>query len=240
MIKESDKHDTDMHQALNEDIFMAVFRKGAHEYLETSAAPYKDNLEESLSETSEKRIMKMINRQIHKDKANSFIKKFAKIAAIIFIVIAVCAVTIISVDAFRIPVFNFLINTGDEITNIQVDDAEIENQGDTNINTSSFEPAYIPLGFELVSTNETGDLVSQLYMNENEDTLVINQHPIDSNIGIDTESADYKNIQISDKDGFCSVKNRITQLYFSTEQNSYLIISSLDISELIKIASSIK
>ena len=129
----------------------------------------------------------------------------------------------------------FFINSKDEITNIKVEENITENQ-----DTFTFEPSYIPEGYELASTNEDGDFISQFYMNNNEDTIIINQISIDSFSGIDTEDAEYAAIEINDTDGFYATKNGTTQLYFSTEHYSYLIISSLDISELVKIAKSIQ
>ena len=235
MDKRLDNENANICEELNEDIFMAIFRKGAYEYLEDGINEFKDVPNFSLPETGEKKILNLINKQVRKEKANRILKKLVKIAAIFFIIVTVCTITIISVEALRVPVYNFFINSKDEITNVQVNETTSEAQ-----NNSSFEPSYLPEGFELASTNEDGDFFSQFYMNNNEDTIIINQNSSEGFFGIDTENAEYDSIKINNSNGFYSEKNGTTQLYFYTEYHSYLIISTLDITELVKIANSIQ
>ena len=107
MDKRSYNENTNICEELNEDIFMAIFRKGAYEYLEESVNEFKDVPNFSLPETGEKKILNLINKQVRKEKANRILKKLVKITAIFFIIVTVCTITIISVEALRVPVYNF-------------------------------------------------------------------------------------------------------------------------------------
>lgn len=238
MSKKTDAQSGKFINELDENIFVALFHKGANEYLEEIMTDDDTNPKECLSKPSEKRIMKLINRQIHKEKAGLFVKRLPRIAVIIFIVIVVCAITIISVEAFRIPVFNFFINKQEEITDIKINDELSPN--DEEIKTShTIEPSYLPEGFELTKTEEFGTGFFKYYNSAEGNSIIIQQHAIGSDLSIDTENAEYGSIDINEHEGFYSIKNGSTQLVFSTNEQVYLIIAELDISEVFRIAKSI-
>ncbi len=238
MSKQTENNNNPIVNDLDEDIFVALFRKGAYEYLEDSLLVEDNSSNDSLSETSEKRIMKMIKNQLRKERTAHFVKRLPKIAAIILIVFAVCTVTILSVEAFRVPVFSFFINTKEEITDIKINDELSPYEEEVETSHAS-EPTYLPEGFKLTTMEEFGEGFINSYYNSVGNSIIIYQLDIDSDLAVDTENAKYGSVEINGHEGFYSIKNGSSQLVFTTDDYAYWIIADLVILDVIKIAESI-
>ena len=236
MDKRLDNENTNICEELNEDIFMAIFRKGAYEYLEDGINEFRDFPNFSLPETGEKKILNLINKQVRKEKVNRILKKLVKIAAIFFIIVTVCTITIISVEALRVPILNLFTYTEEKITDIEF----IDNQ--SNVEGVSFEDCfeYVPEGFELASEEIDGLDASLIYTNMDEESIFIDMYYGGSSLGVDTENAEYGEIIINESKGFYSTKNGSANLVFTKNEYVYSIIANLDLSEIIKIAENIK
>lgn len=220
------------------DIFLALFRKGAHKYLENDLLgdlPDSDDTSR-LSEICDKKIKNMIKQAIRKERNKLNIRRLPKIAAIILIVIAVFSTTIFSVEALRVRFLNMFIETQEEVTDITFEDSESQNEVLKNDN----EPGYIPDGFKLTSIEEIDNRTTLFYTNNNGDTIDIDRYSTGNNIGIDTENAEYGNIKINGHDGFYSIKNGFATIVFKTDEYAFLVTGNIDISEIKKIAENLK
>ncbi len=237
MNKSDDNRYDEIVKRLNDDIFIALFRKGAYEYLEDGLPESHSGSGDTLSDGSEKSIMRLIKKELRREKTRKAVSKFAKVAAIFVIVLAVCTVTVVSVEAFRVPVFNLFIKDNDESTDISVgkeDPAHISTQENANA------PIYIPAGYELSSTEEYADITKHIYTNADGGYIIIGKYGLGSYIGFDTEDAENKKVDINGYEALYSIKKGLIFLSFRTEEYAYLIDSSADVSEVIKIAESIK
>lgn len=221
------------------EIFIALFRKGAYEYLEhdmLGELPDKDrnNILE-FSDIKDIRIRKMINRAIHKEKKIRIAKFLPRIIAIVLVVFAICTITIMSVEALRVPFFNLFVNTKEKITTIEADQGQ---PSDKNSFADLFE--YIPNGYELMSEDNQDNTASFIFTNGNGDNIFIDMFNKEHSAGVDTEDAKYNEIMINNFQGFYSIKNGTTNLVFIKDNHTYLILGSIDLEEIIKIAENIK
>lgn len=219
------------------EIFLALFRKGADEYLEKDLIDRTDLEKESqFSEDADTKIKNMIKQAIRKEKSKSTKRAIPKIFAFSSAVVIIFLVTVISVEAFRAPFLNFLIHTEEKITDIDINSQQATMEGESFEDTFS----YIPKGFELVSEEIQRNDASLLYTNEAGERIVIDIHSDESYSGVDTEGSQYKEIIIKDEPAFYSSKNGFTNLVLPKQEYAYMITSTIKLPEIIKIAENIK
>ena len=219
-------------QKLNDDIFIALFKKGAYEFLEKISSNYSAESESVLSEACDKKMLALVKKEVHKDNARKNLRRAAKIAAAVIIFLVVCSVTILSVEAFRVPVFNLFIRSDENSTHISV--------GDAPTSLLSFnEPSYLPSGYELEKTEDFGGMDTLIYINDQGNTIIITRYSTGSNFSIDTENAEVGNLDINQYEGLYSIKDGTVLLTFRTAEYAYLITAPIDLSEAVKIAESI-
>ena len=234
MTKSGNTRNDEIVNQLDDDIFIALFRKGAYGYLEDGLSDDQCDPDDTLSASSEKRIMQLVKKEIRREQSGKSIRTLTKVAAIFLIVLAVCAVTIVSVEAFRVPVFNLFVNTNDESTDIIVsDEPNIEDQ---DYLTKSI---YVPAGYELTDTKELVDATKYIYSNAEGQSIFVSRLNLGSFFGFDTEDAETGQVDINGSQALYSINKGFVSLSFKTDEYAYLIQAPVELSEVVKIAESI-
>lgn len=238
MSKNKETYLNKANDCFDNDIFLALFRKGAHEYLENDLLgdlPDSDDTSR-LSEICNKKIKNMIKQAIRKEKRTWITKRLPRIAVIVLVVLAICSATVMSVEALRVPFLNLFINSEERKTDIEFnkDQAIVEDESFAVL----FE--YIPKGYELVSEEIEEQDVSLMYLNSDEETIFIDMYYGGSSISLDTEDAEHGEIKINGEQGFYSYKDGLTMLVFSKNEYVYSITASIELEEVIRIAENIK
>jgi hypothetical protein len=235
MNKSGDMGKDEAVRQLNEDIFLALFRKGAYEYLENGTADDNSDPNDTLSDSGEKRIMRLIKKELRREKTGKAVRTLTKVAVIFLIVLAVCAVTIMSVEAFRVPVFNLFVNANDEATDISVG----KDMPGTAPQEFASKSIYMPAGFELTSTEEYAETIRYIYSNAEGRSIIISRYSLGSYFGIDTEDAETGQVDINGSEALYSIKNGVTLLTFKTDEYAYKIEASVELPEVVEIAKSL-
>ena len=224
----------------DDEIFVALFRKGAHDYIENdllvNLPEEESDTEPGLSEVAEKKIKKMIKQAIRRGKSMRIVKRLPRIASIALIVIALCAITVMSVEALRIPFLNLFINTEDKITTIDFDE---EQSSSDNSLADLF--GYMPEGYELTSEDNLEQGIAFVFTNERKKNIIIEKYSEEGSSGIDTEAAEFAEIMINENNqGFYSTKNGEISLVFTKDGYTYFISANMNLTEITKIAEKIK
>ena len=226
--------------SFDDEIFIALFRKGTNDYLEnnllTDLPEKKSGTESGLSEFTEKKIKKNIRQAIRREKSMRIMKRLPRIAAIVLIVIAVCAITVMSVEALRVPLLNLFVHTEEKIMDIDLEEGQA-NDEDTSLSDMF---GYIPKEYELTSEDIQEQVASFNYMNINEDSIIIDRYVGEGKISVDTENAECGNIMINGNQAFYTIKNELTNLVISKDGYTYMIYGSINFEEIVKIAENIK
>ncbi len=234
MIKSGETNNGRVIDQLNEDIFLALFRKGAYEYLEEQADKDLDH-SETLSESCEQRIMRLIKKENRREQAHRALKTLTKVAVILLIILAVSTITILSVEAFRVPVFNLFIQSSDEFTDISVG----EDAPPAAAQEYFTQSIYIPAGYELTATDELVNTIKYFYSDADGGSITISRYGMGSHIGFNTEDAETSTIDINGQECLYSIRDGWVSLFFKTDEYAYLIDGSVELSEVVKIAESI-
>ena len=240
MIESKINNSNQNNNSFDDEIFIAYFRKQAHEYLENDLVGGLSNIDEknipTFSETGDEKIKKMIKQAIRKENSRRRIKRLPRVAMIILIVLAVCSVTVMSVEALRVPFLNLFVNTEEKVTNIELDERKTDDQS----NNMSDLFGYIPDEYELESEDIQEQVATFVYTNENKDSISIYRFLGEGSVSVDTEKAEYGEMIINSNKCFYSVKNGETNLVYVKDGYAYLISGSINLEEIIKIAEKIK
>ena len=168
-------------------------------------------------------------------------KRIAIKAAMAAVVLGIgIALMTFSVDALRIRVLNFLIDTTQRYTNIQVVD-ETNEQGKVTITWSNYYlPEYIIDGYSIISFQELGESKIIYYRNARGEEIQFSQSPGDNNYQINTEDTEATEVKINDTKGILSEKNGVITLLWHDSRYTFFIIGKADKEEIVKMAESTK
>jgi hypothetical protein len=193
-----------------------------------------DELEEKNEEIKNTTFPKKLDTWVEE-----YIKKQSKRAAIILlIIIAGISTLIFTVEAIRVRVFNFFIERNERYTEIRVEE-------ETNIKTPEldwenyYQPTYMTEGYYFES-EEDGGLIKILNYSDGKNQIIITQTNNSAGIQIDTEDAKTEKININGNEGFLTIKEGRSMIFWHNEEKSFTITGNIKKEEIIKIAESIE
>ncbi len=175
---------------------------------------------------------KLIHNAYEKERNQERIKKFLRMAgrtaAIWFVAIGICATLVLSVEALRTPVINFIIEQHEKFTTIHLGEepsSDPSNQPTTgnseNVQGETPLDGLLPDGYDAVQydVRDNGTFVA-LYKNVNGDYIMLCSTNGTSKINLDTEAANTRVIQICGHDGyFIEEGSKLTIFWFDENQN---------------------
>lgn len=168
----------------------------------------------------------------YKKNFKSIISKVAIVFLILFISIATLTVT---VDAFRVRLFNTIIKNTEKYLDIEVNEESQTNNIEQNID-GFYELEYIPNGFELDYVEDLGDTKIVNYINNKNEEILFNQSPNGTNFQLDSEDAEVKEVDIMGNEGLILKKEGRTTLFWNNDEYSFYLLSTIDEKELISMA----
>ena len=124
--------------------------------------------------------------------ARSFRKVAVKAAVAVLVFIGLMTTVVMSVDALRVPVLNFIIEHFDEYSSITFTDST-QPQTQTHNPAELFE-SIIPQDYTLVSQTITENLALIAYENNDLDTIQLCITPAEGEVRLDTEDAIYSEV----------------------------------------------
>jgi len=184
----------------------------------------------------ERRRKKTFNRK-------KWIKRTRRLSsrAAVFLVILIACMTVVtmSVDAFRIRFFNFFIDEKDNYTEIEKRE-DVSNQGVPDIDVEDFfYLSYLPTGYSFESYTIVGDSIIIQYSSQG-DNIIFNQSKGDTNYQLDTEDSDVREVPLGEGGGQLIFKDDRIMLFWSVNEESFLIKGAISEHELIKMAENLK
>lgn len=237
---------------MRSDSFLTYIGKGAEDSMLSEFDEWeKKNPNINVPKDTELKILAMTNefqKKYNKKVMQKSIRRFGKVACLALIIIAtVFTIAVVSVDALRIRVFDFLLQ--DEGEYRVVDSIETSTE-DSHIKElvpddwkSFFYPSYLPDGYKLVETegvvNSEGleNIKIIFFQNEGQDLITFSQELMDNNqLLVDNEDVDSSKILINGDNAFLTSKNGFTTIIWNHNQYQFMISGSLDHETLIKIA----
>lgn len=160
----------------------------------------------------DKKCRQLINETLAKQGRMFQLKRISnslvRVAVVALVVLGFFTMTVLSVDAFRIPVLNFLMDQSGRYSTLVFD---TNTSTDTNIATrivSQFE-ANIPAGYEVVQNTFNGISGTVYCLSENANSIYIEVTKTEHGINVDTEDVAFIELDFfnytavfQDKEGF--------------------------------------
>ena len=160
-----------------------------HEYEKSVEAGEVPDVPEALDKKCRKIIDSSFSKQrriralIHTSRA------ITRFAACLCIILGMTTITILSVDALRIPLLNYFMEISSKYTSFSFDESDTT----TDIHNHILERvagAPISEGYQLISQNKYDDgTISFLYQNENRALITLEVRPSQGKLYYDTEDA---------------------------------------------------
>lgn len=140
-------------------------------------------------------------KQDIKCRLQQITRGLAKVAVFVFIFLGVATTVVLSVDALRIPVLNFLLEKYDRYSSISFSAEEPTPSSDDLM--SRINDAPIPEGYALVAQSiESDNSVALCYENEASHVITITVSPLNVTTNVDTEDADQIEIVVNGHQAF--------------------------------------
>lgn len=184
--------------------------------------------------------IKKIKKKDKKIKAIKNIKNVSSRAAIfILILLMSLSVMTISVEAFRVRVFNFIVETNEKYTSMKVDEKVDYDENSILTWDGYYSLLYIPEGFE-VDNKDIFNGMRIVQCSSKLNYITFAQAPNGTDFHLDTEGCNISKIMIDDDKGILAVKEEKNILFWNNDDSSFYIISDLNIEEIIKIAKKVE
>ena len=190
----------------NEELFDHIIEYGASSWTDEISP---DNIpEEELSDQLNQKIDNMFSSARKRANRKRRFITAQRIAAVFVMLLTMASVTLMSVDAFREPIINFIFkSTG--VNNRKVEVKQVNENPDFNF-------TYIPTGYKFIKksiSRQNTHYIYEYHNQKSEETLYIE---IDSN----TDANSYVNI---DKDGYTKFVSNNTEYYFINSSYNQLL-----------------
>lgn len=166
---------------------------------------------------------------------------FSRRAAIFLIVIiSGFALTTLSVEAFRLRLFNFVTEIKDQYTKIEFMENSEPQEESTGLDwENALFPGYMPMEYMLTESQEFATMRIMHFSNNEGKVIEIAQSPIGTSFQVDTENAVTSEVEINNGKGILVEKGNVRTLIWTIDQTALYIIGEINEAEIIRIAESI-
>ncbi|MGF7060271.1 DUF4367 domain-containing protein [Brassicibacter mesophilus] len=164
---------------------------------------------------------------------------FKKAVAVLLIVLTVVFASTMSVKAWRVKLFNTIINIFEKFSEVRYEG--VDKSADKIEDNTFYAPKYMPTGFntEKEDINFFGQLI--IYKNKNGEEIVFEQYKLENRKMImDTEGTELESMNINGFEGYFYSNKGINNIFWDDGYYGFVISSSINKEEIIKIAESIK
>lgn len=242
---------------LNEEYEEALFRLAMNDLIEEEGKflfkeniQLKDNPEFQPSQEEIDKFTKLLDISLKKSKSKNrsyIIHKIVNTAAVITVTMIILFSTgFLTVQAFRIQVLNFLIDTESKYTSFQLSPSN-ENQqesGELAVNwTNAYIPTYTPENYAVTSVSSSDSEKRIIFTNKKNEELFVMycEYSSSNSVAVDTENASViKKVKINGEDGTLSIKDTTVTVVWIIDDHLFTVQGQISTDEAIKLAESVK
>ena len=207
----------------------------------------KNNQEYVPSPESIKKFSNQLNTYFKEHKSTNrrhTFKALNKVAVAMLAVFLVFSTAMLTVQAFRIDVLNFLISIEPKYTSFQLDDNESASSKSLVVNwTNAYVPTYIPKGYEVGNISYSEPLKTLTFNNKQDEKafIVYSEYDSSNNVEVDTENASLvETIKVNGYNGTLVSKNSIVTVAWEMDNHMFTVQTQEGTGEAIKIAEDVK
>lgn len=204
------------------------------EYAEEEGARLRKEFEEAqaageitdTSDTLDQKCLQMIHRDLvmkrGKDNIRKIIRMTSKVAVAVMVFLGVITMTVMSVDALRIPVLTFFVEHFDGFISINSkDDQELHNENPCMMLADLLSDDYTQIDYSF-----DANLEYILYQNNQGETVTLSIYAPGMAMDIDTENAEYSEVNIGDYRAILLKKNGWNMIWSDDSGATYIFRAS--------------
>jgi len=199
------------------------------------------------SHAAVQKFSQQLDAQLKKPKAyagRQRIWQFLNRAAVaMLIMLVVLGATVVTVEAMRVRVLNFLMDIQQEYTSFQLKDNSSGSEGDsTTIDwRQAYVPTYIPYGYE-VSAVSDGELLRKIEFKSPQGSLITYMELGEGNKpALDTENASvFETVSINGHEGTLVEKDSLVTIIWAMHDRMFMIRGEMEQNTAVKMAEGVK
>jgi hypothetical protein len=200
------------------------------------------------SPEQKQKIQKVIKKAYYQSLRHKAASIAKKAAVIIAIIIPISLGSLLSVEASRNAIFNTVLDWKSDHVNVhfQEDSSGQSRQSAQGADEGGlYQPQYLPDGFTESKTIKVGPILQTKYLNKENVSILFDQTPLskEGTIALDTEHSTYRKITINGQKASLFAANTPedkTFILWQDKKTSFMLSSTVDQKELIKMAENIK
>lgn len=163
-------------------------------------------------------------------------KYFQRMAAGVAIMLCLSGFTVMNVEAFRVPVVEFLLDISEKYSVLQ----EKNNAKMVTKNYQDFEPTYVPSEFYVDTVEEDNSSFFIYYISDNKQWYRLTFYKETISTSIDTENADVQEINIDGNKAIYVKKDGVNHIVMYKKGTQYQLSGTISFEEICIILKSIK
>lgn len=175
-------------------------------------------------------VHRTFKKQRRMARAKRILRTLGRTAAVLLIAVGICTSLAVSVDAIRVPVFNFLIEQNKGYISIFLDqDTDADGQPDTKGIDNSLLAPFVPDGFTLYRHDiRKNGLFTIVYSDPNGNRITLTTLALDGTLSLDMEGATTEHIEIAGCGGILVTQEDMFKITWADEERElcYLLIAS--------------
>lgn len=207
----------------------------------------KNNLELQPSQATIQKFSQQLGARLKKSKAHerrwSICQVLNKVAVVMLIVIAIFFTTVMTVEAVRVRVLDFLMDIQKEYTSFQLKDSSSGSEGGSvTIDWhQSYVPTYIPEGYEISAVSDGKLSKSVEFKNSQGSLITYMELDAGAKPALDTENASvFKTVNINGHKGTMVVKNSLVTVIWAMNDHMFMIRGTIKQDLVLKMAEGVK
>ena len=181
----------------------------------------------------------LINSAFKKQNSKPLAKRVgkfaAKAAAVFLVVLGLSTVTVLSVDAFRVPVLHFIADQSGEFSKV-VFSEDVDVKTDRVSATIARFESCLPEGYKVQQKNVGKTMCRIRCVNSNDSSISLNISKQETGLAVDTEDADFVKVSFGDYLGAFKEKNGYHLIWIDDEMVYNLYASALSLEEFWELA----
>lgn len=210
----------------------------------------KSNPEYMPSQEEIKKFSRLLDSRLkkanQKHRSLRLSKMINKVAVAVLAITILFSTAMVTVQAFRVQVLNFLISVESKYTSYQLSGSKGNDKNNAGLTvswTNAYVPTYVPEDYEVTSISSSDSLKKIIFSNKKDEALYIVycEYTSSNSIAVDTENASLvKKIKINGEDGTLSAKDTTVTVAWKIDEHLFAIQGSLSTDEAVKLAESVK
>lgn len=183
--------------------------------------------------------VKNIRKEETQKRAMRKVRNISSRVAVILLVLFIPLITLtLSVEAFRLQVYNLFFTDYNEYSSVKIKQAPTEN---VTIEWKNYYfPKFIPEGFYVESINENTNIKTIIFKNKNNEKMTLTQSLNGTGFSLNTEEGLKKEVVVKNRKAILVQQDGMNILFWNNEEFSFCLFSTLEVEVLIIVAESLE